>query len=45
VARVVGHPLPSNSLSRDDLHRLHTTLRDLNECLRILDAALKCDDP
>jgi DNA-binding transcriptional MerR regulator len=45
AAGVVGHPLASNSLSRDDLHRLHTTLQDLNECRRILDAALKCDEP
>jgi DNA-binding transcriptional MerR regulator len=45
ASRVVTHALASNSLSRDDLHRLHTTLRDLNECRRILDAALKRDDP
>jgi DNA-binding transcriptional MerR regulator len=43
-ARIVSRPLASNSLTRDDLHRLHTTLRDLNECRRILDAALKRDD-
>jgi len=43
-ARVVSRPLASSSLTRDDLHRLHTTLRDLNECRRILDAALKRDD-
>ena len=42
--RVVSRPLASNSLTRDDIHRLHTTLRDLNECRRILDAALKHDD-
>jgi DNA-binding transcriptional MerR regulator len=38
---VVTRPLPSSSFTRDDLRRLHTTLRDLNECRRILDAALK----
>jgi DNA-binding transcriptional MerR regulator len=38
------HVATSNCLTRDDLHRLHTTLRDLNECRRILDAALKHDD-
>jgi DNA-binding transcriptional MerR regulator len=38
------HVATSNRLTRDDLHRLHTTLRDLNECRRILDAALKHDD-
>jgi DNA-binding transcriptional MerR regulator len=43
-ARVVSSPLASNSLTRHDLRRLHTTLRDLNECRRILDAALKHDD-
>lgn len=43
-ARVVSRPPASNTLTRDDLHRLHTTLRDLNECRRILDAALKHDD-
>jgi DNA-binding transcriptional MerR regulator len=34
----------SSCLTRDELHRLHTTLRDLNECRRILDAALRRDD-
>jgi DNA-binding transcriptional MerR regulator len=43
-ARDVSSPLASSSFTRDDLHRLHTTLRDLNECRRILDAALKHDD-
>jgi DNA-binding transcriptional MerR regulator len=43
-ARVVGRPLASSSLTSDDLQRLHTTLRDLNECRQILDAALKHDD-
>jgi DNA-binding transcriptional MerR regulator len=43
-ARVVSHPLESSSLTSDDLQRLHTTLRDLNECRQILDAALKHDD-
>jgi DNA-binding transcriptional MerR regulator len=38
------HVGTSNCLTRDDIHRLHTTLRDLNECRRILDAALKHDD-
>jgi DNA-binding transcriptional MerR regulator len=38
------HVATSSCLTRDDLHRLHTTLRDLNECRRILDAALKHDD-
>jgi DNA-binding transcriptional MerR regulator len=42
--RVVSRPLASGSLTRDDLHRLHTMLRDLNECRRILAAALKRDD-
>ena len=35
---------PAANLARDDLRRLQTTLKDLNECRRLLDAALKHDD-
>jgi DNA-binding transcriptional MerR regulator len=52
--RLASDPLPevtprvvkpaSAGLAREDLRRLQATLKDLNECRRLLDAALKQDD-
>jgi DNA-binding transcriptional MerR regulator len=42
--RIVSRSAASGSLTPDELHRLHTALKDLNECRRILNAALKRDD-
>jgi len=54
--RLASDPLPEitpriirgadapGALTRDDLHRLQSTLKDLHDCRRMLDAALKSDD-
>jgi DNA-binding transcriptional MerR regulator len=54
--RLASDPLPTDAsraadklgaprgLTREDLHRLQATLRDLSDCRRLLDAALKQDD-
>jgi DNA-binding transcriptional MerR regulator len=42
--RIVSRPAASGALTHDALHCLHTTLKALNECRRILNAALKHDD-
>jgi DNA-binding transcriptional MerR regulator len=42
--RIVSRPVASGSLTPDERHRLHTALKDLNECRRILNAALKHGD-
>ena len=42
-ARLSQALIASGALTRDDLHRLQSTLKDLHDCRRMLDAALKPD--
>jgi DNA-binding transcriptional MerR regulator len=44
LPRIARRPPAPNSLTREDLHRLQTILKDLSDCRRILDAALKQDE-
>jgi DNA-binding transcriptional MerR regulator len=42
--RAVGRVDAAGALTRDDLRRLQSTLKDLHDCRQMLDAALKPDD-
>jgi DNA-binding transcriptional MerR regulator len=44
LPRMARRPPAPSSLTREDLHRLKTILKDLSDCRRMLDAALKQDE-
>jgi DNA-binding transcriptional MerR regulator len=44
LPRIARRPPAPSSLTREDLHRLQTILKDLSDCRRMLDAALKQDE-
>jgi DNA-binding transcriptional MerR regulator len=44
LPRMARRPPAPSSLTREDLHRLQTILKDLSDCRRMLDAALKQDE-